>query len=110
MSTKDLRFFDQDEPTLLPDGNPRRGVSVVAALSDWLIHTNWRPGGAWEQRYREGVPTGPLQEIPSSARQGTTVHYLPSAAILTGRPLTPELIGEMAGFSRLSVIVRLQPR
>lgn len=110
MSTKDLRFFDQDEPLLLSDGNPRRGVSVVAALSDWLIHTNRRSEGAWEQHYRHGVPTGPLQEIPGSGRPGTTVHYLPSTETLTGHPLTPALIGETAKFTWLSVVVRVQPR
>ena len=42
MSSKDLRFFDSIDPPLLPDGHPRRGISVVAALSKWLVHTNRR--------------------------------------------------------------------
>ena len=40
MATKDLRFFDAADPEMLPDGRPRRGMSVVAALSTWLEHTN----------------------------------------------------------------------
>lgn len=42
MATRDLRFFDGEPPVLLPDGRPRRGMSVVAALSAWLVHTNRR--------------------------------------------------------------------
>src|SRR5262245_60997597 len=33
MATKDLRFFDGTPAVHLPDGAPRRGISVVAALS-----------------------------------------------------------------------------
>ena len=50
MATGDLRFFDADPPVMLPDGHPRRGMSVVAALSDWLVHTNHRREGSWTQR------------------------------------------------------------
>ena len=37
MGTKDLRFFDDPDAETLPDGHARRGMSVVAALSKWLI-------------------------------------------------------------------------
>ena len=46
MATRDLRFFDFPDAQLLPDGHPRRGMSVVAALSEWLMHTNRRGDGA----------------------------------------------------------------
>src|SRR5215207_2821083 len=42
MATKDLRYFEFPDAQWLPDGRPRRGMSVVAALSEWLIHTNHR--------------------------------------------------------------------
>jgi topoisomerase-4 subunit B len=47
MMTKDLRFFDFPDAQALPDGQPRRGISVVAALSEWLVHTSRRQDGAW---------------------------------------------------------------
>ena len=50
MGTKDLRFFDEPGPETLPDGYARRGMSVAAALSEWLIHTNRRTGGSWARR------------------------------------------------------------
>lgn len=37
MATRDLRFFDFPDAQRLPDGHPRRGMSVVAALSEWLV-------------------------------------------------------------------------
>ena len=80
MATKDLRFFD--EPSVaLPDGHPRRGMSVVAALSEWLVHTNHRRNGSWTQRYERGVPVTDLTPIESDGTTGTTVHFLPSPGL-----------------------------
>jgi DNA gyrase subunit B len=55
VATKDLRFFDDDHDVTLPDGAPRRGMSVVAALSHWLTHTNRRQNGAWTQQIRSAA-------------------------------------------------------
>jgi topoisomerase IV subunit B len=81
MSTKDLRFFDSPDAQVLPDGHPRRGISVVAALSEWLVHTNRRRDGAWTQRYERGLPVTGLVPIPGSSVTGTTVHFRPEEAI-----------------------------
>lgn len=84
MATRDLRFFDNPQAQTLPDGHPRRGMSVVAALSDWLVHTNRRAEGSWQQRYEHGLPvTGltPLSTEQSAAvpwPTGTTVHFRPA--------------------------------
>ena len=77
MGSKDLRFFDHPEAQLLPDGHPRRGMSVVAALSEWLVHTNRRANGAWTQRYEHGVPVTDREPVPSDGTTGTTVHFRP---------------------------------
>ena len=82
MATKDLRFFDSPEAPMLPDGHPRRGVSVVAALSAWLVHTNHRHNGAWTQRYEHGIPVSDLVPIAGDGRTGTIVHFLPDEALL----------------------------
>jgi topoisomerase-4 subunit B len=77
MATKDLRFFEDPEAPLLPDGHPRRGMSVVAASSEWLVHTNRRTNGSWTQRYELGVPVTDLEPIPTDGTTGTTVPFLP---------------------------------
>lgn len=83
MSTRDLRFFDAADPPLLPDGTARRGMSVVAALSTWLVHTNRRAEGAWVQRYERGLPASDLASVPVNGETGTSVHFL------AGFELTP---------------------
>lgn len=80
MATKDLRFFDEPSERLA-DGHFRRGMSVVAALSEWLVHTNRRVNGSWTQRYEHGVPVTDLTPIESDGTTGTTVHFLPSPGL-----------------------------
>ncbi|MFJ8008511.1 ATP-binding protein [Streptomyces fagopyri] len=77
MATKDLRFFDLPAAERLPDGYPRRGMSVVAALSEWLIHTNRRLDGAWSRRYAHGVPVTGLEPVEADGTTGTCVRFLP---------------------------------
>lgn len=85
MATRDLRFFDAADPPLLPDGHPRRGISTMAALSTWLVHTNRRSNGAWTQRYEHGIPVTGLTPIPAQGSTGTTVHFLPTAGVGSAR-------------------------
>jgi hypothetical protein len=82
MATKDLRFFGFPQAAVLPDGYPRRGMSVVTALSEWLVHTNRRCNGAWTQRYGRGIPVTGLMPIPGDGTTGTTVRFLPDAALV----------------------------
>jgi DNA gyrase subunit B len=81
MASKDLRFFDHPDAQLLPDGHPRRGMSVVAALSEWLVHTNRRRSGAWTQRYEHGAPVTDLTPIADDGTTGTVVHFRPEAVL-----------------------------
>lgn len=96
MATEDLRFFQDPAAPLLPDGRPRRGMSVVAALSDHLTHTNRRRNGSWTQRYEHGVPVTDLEAVEPSDSTGTTVRFHPDPAYvaptrLTAADLTPYL-------------------
>ncbi len=56
-------------------------MSVVAALSEWLIHTNRRSNGVWRQRYEHGVPVTDLERLVPDGIAGTTVQFQPSRMI-----------------------------
>jgi len=96
MATKDLRFFDRPGAAVLPDGHPRRGMSVVAALSEWLVHTNRRHDGGWVQRYEHGLPVTDLTPIPADGATGTTVQYLPDPVLVPAAQLQPSDLRELA--------------
>ncbi|MEQ4717583.1 hypothetical protein [Nonomuraea sp. B19D2] len=93
MASKDLRFFDHPDAQVLPDGHPRRGMSVVAALSEWLVHTNRRQGGSWTQRYEHGVPVTDLVSIADDGTTGTVVHFRPDEH--WGGAASGDLAGEL---------------
>ncbi len=57
-------------------------MSVVAALSAWLVHTNRRHNGAWTQRYERGVPVTGLVPVPPNGATGTLVRFLPDGSAL----------------------------
>ncbi|MFB6812920.1 ATP-binding protein [Streptomyces sp. NPDC056387] len=103
MATKDLRFFDHPDAQLLPDGHPRRGMSVVAALSAWLVHTNRRAGGAWVQRYEHGVPVTGLTPLADDGTTGTTVHFSPAGPLPPQGPTPGELAALAAAWPHLAV-------
>ncbi|MFE1231018.1 ATP-binding protein [Streptomyces sp. NPDC058745] len=81
MATKDLRFFDLPHVEALPDGYARRGMSVVAALSEWLVHTNRRLNGSWSQRYARGIPVTDLEPVEADGTTGTCVRFLPDGTL-----------------------------
>jgi DNA gyrase subunit B len=57
------------------------GVSVVNALSEWLIAEVRRDGKVYRQEFRRGVPEGDLEETGTADETGTTISFLPDAAI-----------------------------
>jgi DNA gyrase subunit B len=60
------------------------GVSVVNALSEWVIVTVWRDGKIYTQRYEKGIPVTALEGEPDTqTRTGTRVSFLPDRQIFT---------------------------
>ena len=57
------------------------GLSVVNALSEWLVATVERDGKTYRQEFARGVPQGPMQEIGPSTSNGTTISFLADAEI-----------------------------
>jgi DNA gyrase subunit B len=58
------------------------GVSVVNALSEWLVAEVRRDGKIWRQEFQRGEPTGDLQKVGVSKKEtGTTISFLPDQEI-----------------------------
>jgi DNA gyrase subunit B/topoisomerase-4 subunit B len=70
------------------------GASVVNALSKDLVATVKRDGQQYEQRFRQGVPQGPLKKIGPARGTGTTVYFHPDPTIFPKIEFDPALIQE----------------
>ena len=57
------------------------GVSVVNALSEWLIATVEVNGTVYRQEFARGAPQGAMQEIGTTTETGTTISFLPDSSI-----------------------------
>ena len=57
------------------------GVSVVNALSEWLVVTIARDGIERSQRFERGVPVTDLSEGVPADWQGTRIDYLPAGKL-----------------------------
>ncbi|MEF3280710.1 MAG: DNA topoisomerase (ATP-hydrolyzing) subunit B [Elusimicrobiota bacterium] len=57
------------------------GVSVVNALSEWLIVEVRREGKIWRQSYKRGKPDSDVKVIGSTDEHGTTVIFKPDEQI-----------------------------
>src|SRR5580700_4182233 len=59
------------------------GVSVVNALSDYLLVTVSRDGHVHRQEYHLGEPVAPMAVVGTATARGTTIRFRPSAQIFT---------------------------
>jgi DNA gyrase subunit B len=57
------------------------GVSVVNALSEWLVAEVERDGKLYRQEFARGVPQGEMTEAGAADGGGTTISFLPDAEI-----------------------------
>ncbi|RDI74078.1 gyrB: DNA gyrase subunit B [Gaiella occulta] len=57
------------------------GVSVVNALSEWLVAEVRRDGKVYRQEFARGVPQGDMEVVGAAADTGTTISFLPDREI-----------------------------
>lgn len=57
------------------------GLSVVNALSEWLILEVHTAGKIYRQRYQRGIPQTELEVVGKTKKTGTTISFLPDDMI-----------------------------
>src|SRR3989442_302175 len=57
------------------------GVSVVNALSEWLIAEVHRDGKVYRQEFARGEPQGDLETVGKAEDTGTTISFLPDSEV-----------------------------
>ncbi|MFN7575529.1 MAG: ATP-binding protein, partial [Planctomycetota bacterium] len=57
------------------------GVTVVNFLSEWCAVEVSRDGHVFQQEYERGVPTGPVNRVGKTDKQGTKTTFKPDAQI-----------------------------
>jgi DNA gyrase subunit B len=72
------------------------GVSVVNALSEWLIAEVRRDGKVYRQEFARGVPTTDLEVVGDADKgdHGTTISFLPDAEVFEELELSAETLGQ----------------
>jgi DNA gyrase subunit B len=77
------KFGGEDAAYKVSGGLHGVGVSVVNALSEWLIAEVRRDGKVYRQEFTRGVPNGEVEEAGKAENgdTGTTISFLPDAEI-----------------------------
>jgi DNA gyrase subunit B len=70
------------------------GVSVVNALSDYLLLTVARDGKLYRQEYHLGEPVAALAEVSDTRERGTVIRFRPSSKIFTNIQFDYEVLAK----------------
>jgi DNA gyrase subunit B len=68
------------------------GVSVVNALSEWLVAEVHRDGKLHRQEFERGEPKADMAKIGPTNRTGTTISFLPDAEIFEEMELSADTL------------------
>ncbi len=85
------------------------GLSVVNALSEWLILEVGRGETVYQQRYERGLAVTELKEVGAATKTGTVVHFKPDPEIFETTHYDFDIIGQrMREMAFLSQDLRIE--
>jgi DNA gyrase subunit B len=70
------------------------GVSVVNALSEWLVAEVHLNGKLYRQTFERGVPTSGVEVIGDTDQRGTTISFLPDLEIFEDREWSRDTLAQ----------------
>src|SRR5881392_2014998 len=88
------KFGGEDAAYKVSGGLHGVGVSVVNALSEWLVAEVRRDGKVYRQEFTRGVPNGEVEVVGKAEKgdTGTTISFLPDAEIFDEMELSAETL------------------
>src|SRR5881398_2182497 len=88
------KFGGEDAAYKVSRGLHGVGVSVVNALSEWLIAEVRRDGKVHRQEFARGVPNGDVQVVGEAEKgdTGTTISFLPDAEVFEDVELSADTL------------------
>src|ERR671939_152007 len=88
------KFGGEDAAYKVSGGLHGVGVSVVNALSEWLVAEVRRDGKLYRQEFSRGVPTTEMKTGGIAKDTGTTIHFLPDAEIFDELELSADTLAQ----------------
>jgi DNA gyrase subunit B len=88
------KFGGEDAAYKVSGGLHGVGVSVVNALSEWLVAEVRRDGKVYRQEFSRGVPRGDMAVVGKVAKRdtGTTISFLPDAEVFEDLELSADTL------------------
>ncbi|TML04682.1 MAG: DNA topoisomerase (ATP-hydrolyzing) subunit B [Actinobacteria bacterium] len=88
------KFGGEDAAYKVSGGLHGVGVSVVNALSEWLVAEVRRGGKVYRQEFTRGVPNGDVEVVGKAEKgdTGTTISFLPDAEVFEELELSAETL------------------
>ena len=68
------------------------GISVVNALSEWLVAEVKRDGKIWKQEFRRGEPLGDVEAVGTTTETGTTISFMPDPEVFEDIEFDPKIL------------------
>lgn len=86
------KFGGEDSAYKYSGGLHGVGVSVVNALSEWLVAKVYLDGNIYRQRFAKGIPLSEVEIVGQTDKNGTTISFKPDKTIFDEIIFDPQIL------------------